>query len=260
MNCICEFLYQILPTSSSKVQAWASLLTAGVAGYALNTWKKQGKHQAEVELMKYLTKSFNIICDIRNPFSGQLTESATKSIESTESQFHHLRRKGVLLTTKLDLYSQSIEITEEKYLLSISMLGTHNAIRKYYTFIKETIDDIKEKSSYFNFIVDSMDDAQKEFHKSGRELETLGEIDDNKFKKSDFGHRFITIEDAIAETRKRHNRNKERWDTILKGLKETENIIFRSVFGRTNDEIHEKLTEYYNDAIEYCKNYSNPTL
>lgn len=41
MNNFCDFLYDILPTTSSKVQAWAAVATTGIAGYALFSWKNQ---------------------------------------------------------------------------------------------------------------------------------------------------------------------------------------------------------------------------
>lgn len=41
MNSFCEFISKIAPNDAASVQAWAALATAGIAGYALFSWKNQ---------------------------------------------------------------------------------------------------------------------------------------------------------------------------------------------------------------------------
>lgn len=49
MNCSCEFLYNILPTDASKIQAWAAIITSGIALIALYSWKLQKRYEVITE-------------------------------------------------------------------------------------------------------------------------------------------------------------------------------------------------------------------
>lgn len=81
MNCFCEFLYDLLPSNSAKVQARASVATVLIAGRALLSWKSQEKHKIEIKLIESLHKTYNFITSIRNQFDNKLDTELQYDLE-----------------------------------------------------------------------------------------------------------------------------------------------------------------------------------
>jgi hypothetical protein len=61
MNSICQFTYDVLPTDSEKIQAWAAILTTGFAGYALFSWRNQKQYDLNINAISKIPLLKNLI-------------------------------------------------------------------------------------------------------------------------------------------------------------------------------------------------------
>ena len=62
---------------------------------ALNTWKDEEKHWTEIELMKFLKGSLNLIIDVRNRYSGTVSAPDKEKIEGYDGQFKNLLERSL---------------------------------------------------------------------------------------------------------------------------------------------------------------------
>ena len=226
-----------------------------VAQAALHTWKDQDKHQTEVELMKFLEKSNNLIFDLRNEYSGIISEDDQKKLDISNGQFSHLQEKSLRLQSKLKDNSTSIEEIRIKYILATSQLQTDNPLRSYYQYVKNTIDLIESQSKDYKFLVESMNAVRNEYLKSGKELEGLKQMNEESFLHSEYARHYINLTEANKTVEETHQMDKKRWDTILENVRSSESILF---FRHTNDVVFKDMTNLYETAKTYCEQYSSP--
>lgn len=135
MNSICEFLCDILPTSSAKVQAWASALTAGVAIAALSSWKKQKQYEiyidASAALSKIFPKAFSVI--------SLYTRVANSNLEDQEE----------FMKSFIDAQTESFKIIGDvnfyEFATRVELLGDHPSyvvLKNIYRTIKSELGNI----------------------------------------------------------------------------------------------------------------------
>lgn len=260
------YFSESIPNITDWIQAGSAvlifLLTALMACYAkraLNTWKDEEKHRTEIELMKFLKGSRNLIIDLRNRYSGTVSTPDKEKIEEYDGQFQHLLERSLKLKTKLETKESEIERVGMTTILAISQLDESNPLRIYYQYIDDLIDQIRISAKSYHFLVESMDSARNDFVESGKKIEKLKNTDDLSFKGSDLYHQYGTISEAKEQIEQEHKLKKESWEIILDNVNRTENTIFRRmVSGNKNDGIHDTIMLRYEAAKKYCEHYSNP--
>lgn len=266
MVCFCEFLYNILPNTASKVQAWAATGVFCLTGFmtyyarkALTSWKDQEKHQAEIELMRYLAKSHDIVTDLRIGSRDDIDEAGQNELKKYQGEFRPLKEKSIRLNVKLKQEEFEISEIRAKYTLAVSLLDLKNPLRDYYHFIADLLDSVKLKSKLFTFYVNSLDTAKKDFVEERENLEKLKEIGEKGFDDSSFKFLYINYNDALEDVTESYKLNKENWDMIFKNAKQIEMELFRPlIIHKKSARIDQKIKIHYDNANKYCDSYSNP--
>ncbi|MBP3944584.1 hypothetical protein J5U18_13685 [Sphingobacteriaceae bacterium WQ 2009] len=225
MNCICNFLYDILPTKPDKIQAWASIITTSIAGYALFSWKSTSRHTYTFELIENLDESKEAILVLRNFVSKELSEKTKQSIRIGASNYDAAVNKESI-ENKLDKYATTIK-NIKRLALKSGILKKNNPLRFYYWELREFILMFENDYKVYINILENIE----YYHKELASLRKAGDSNLEEFRNNQL---------ELQENRSLEEKYR--------------NILFMS--GGQKDEFSVKFFKLFNQANKFAKEYN----
>lgn len=160
MNCICKFLYDILPTDADKVQAWAAiggLCLTGIMTYyarqALNTWRNQEDHKFYLEAFEVLEEAVLFVNDIyrRSNLLLLTEEEKHKFLGINNKNLKETYRDVKSLKSFLSLKEGMILKVQTVSNKSIALLSPSNPIRVFYTKLGDKVSSFRHNIGIVEF-------------------------------------------------------------------------------------------------------------